>query len=252
MKYPKYGDWCKDCVIETIRKKKIHESKKYLDKFIFDPNSDLFSTGVYDYEISDILWLINGDPDNPSKSLFLAVQHAFAEKYFQMAQEMNLQTDIRTIRRNDSEYMDLLYRTLENDITIDELKDAVFYAFKYGTEEIEEPKIPYGETATGNIAMVIKSGLAELKNVHIDYLNPDAERKDISIGQFIDYLMHLDQSGIFADIINWRYVELFDSGKYLIECDISHNNGYELNACIEVKNKADKEKVVEILNDTEE
>lgn len=252
MKYPKYGTWCKENVIATVRKQKIHDSEKYLNEFVFDPKSDLYSSGVYDYEVCDILWTINDELDNPSKSLFSAVQHEFAEKYFQMEQEMNPQTDIRTIRRNGDGCTDLLYRTLENDITIEELKDAVLYAFKYGTEEVEEPKIPYVETVTGNIATVIKSGLAELKNVYIDYLNPDAERKDISTGQFIDYLMHLDQSGIFADIINWRYVDLLDSGDYLIEGDINHNNGYELNVVIAAKNKEDKDKVVEMLKGTEE
>lgn len=224
-----------------------------MNKFIFDPNSDLFSTGVYDYEISDIVWLINGDPDNPSKSLFLGVQHAFAEKYFQMAQEMNPQTDIRIIRRNDSEYMDLLYRTLENDITIDELKDAVFYAFKYGTEEIEEPKIPYVKTATENIATVIKSGMAEIQCVHINFIDPHAEKQDIPTDQFIDYLMHLNQSGIFAEIIKWRYIDdLFDNGDYLIEGDINHNNGYELVVAITVINKNDRSKVAEMLGKMEE
>lgn len=252
MKYPKYGTWCKQIVIETIRKQKIHSSIKYLGEFVFNPDSDLYSTGVYDYEICEILWSVNNELDNPSTSLFGAVQHEFAEKYFQMAQEMNPQTDMLTIRRNDSEFMDLLYRTLENDITIDELKDAVLYAFKYGTVEVEEPKIPYVKTATGNIATVIKSSLIEIKGVHIDHLNLDAERKDISKDKFIDYLMHLDQSGIFADIINWRYVEVFDSGNYLIEGDINHNNGYELVVAITAINKEERSNVAEMLGKMEE
>ena len=65
-------------------------------------------------------------------------------------------------------------------------------------------------------------------------------------------MMHLDQSGIFADIINWRYFEVFDSGNYLIEGDISHNNGYELVVAITVINKEDRSKVAEILGKTEE
>lgn len=250
MKYPKYGDWCKVCVIETIRKKKIHESKKYLDKFIFDPNSDLFSTGVYDYEISDILWLINGDPD-PSRSLFSAVQHAFAEKYFQMVQEIKPGMDLKSIRHDGGKYSKLLYETLE-DITIDELKDAVMYAFEHGTEEVEEPKIPYVKTVTGNIVKVIHSGLIEIGVIFIDYLDPESKREYISTGKFVDYLIHLSQSGIFADTINWRYVDLFDSGRFLIEGDISHNNGYELNIAIAVKNIENKDKVVEILRESEE
>lgn len=252
MKYPKYGMWCKQNVLETIRKQKIHSSKKYLEEFVFNPDSDLYSTGVYDYEICEILWSVNNELDNPTTSLFGAVQHEFAEKYFQMAQEMNPQTDMLTIRRTDSEFMDLLYRTLENDITIDELKDAVLYAFKYGTEEVEEPKMSYIKTTTGNIATVIKSGLTELKNVHIKYIDPNVERKDISIDKFIDYLMHLDQSGIFADIIHWRYVELFDSGDYLIEGDISHNNGYELAIAVTANDIVNKDRIIESLRESEE
>lgn len=101
--------------------------------------------------------------------------------------------------------------------------------------------------------MVIKSDLTELKNVHIEYIDPNVERKDISTDQFIEYLMHLDQSGIFADIIHWRYIdELFNSGDYLIEGDINHNNGYELVVAITVINKEDRNKVAEMLKETEE
>lgn len=252
MKYPKYGTWCKQNIIETIRKQKIHSSKKYLEEFVFNPDSDLYSTGVYDYDVCQILESINNELDNPSTSLFAAVHHEFAEKYFHMAQEMNPQTDMKIIRRNDSENMDLLYRTLENDITINELKDAVLYAFENGTEEVEEPKIPYIKTITRNIAMVIKSNLTEIESVHINFIDPDAERKDISTYQFIDYLMHLDQSGIFTDIINWRYVEVFDSGDYLIEGDINHNNGYELVVAITAINKEERSNVAEILGKMEE
>lgn len=251
MKYPKYGTWCKQNVIETIRKQKINDSKEYLKEFVLNPNSDLYSSGVYDYEVCDILWIINDDLDNPSKTLFSAVQDEFAEKYFQMAQQINPKIDMKVIRRNGGEYSDLLFRTLE-DITIDELKDAVMYAFKYGREEVEEPRIPYVNTITENIAKVLRSNLVEIESVHINYLNPDAARKDIPIDKFTDYLMHISQSGIFADIINWRYIDLFDSRKYLIEGDINHNNGYELSIAIAVKNIEDKDKVVGILGEGEE
>lgn len=247
MKYPKYGTWCKQNVIETIRKQKIHSSKKYLEEFVFNPDGDLYSTGVYDYEVCEILWTINDELDNPSKSLFSAVQHSFAEKYFQMAQEMNPETDMKIIRCNGGEYKDLLFKTLENDITIDEIKDAVMYALEHGTEEVEEPKIPYIKTKSVNIANVIKSNLTEIESVSINYVDSNAETKDIPIDKFIDYLMHLNQSGIFADTVKWRYVDLFDSGKYLIEGDIGHNNGYELNVAIAVKNMEDKDRVVETL-----
>ncbi len=135
---------------------------------------------------------------------------------------------------------------------MDELKEAVMYAFDYGTEELEESKIPYVKTKTVNIVNTIKSGLTEIESIHIDYLNTDVERKDIPIDKFIYYLMHLSQSGIFADIIHWRYVELFESGDYLIEGDINHNNGYELIVAITVINKEDRSKVAEILGKTED
>lgn len=253
MKYPKYGSWCKQNVIETIRKQRIHSSKKYLEEFVFNPDSDLYSSGVYDYEVCEILCSVNNELDNPSTSLFGAVQHEFAEKYFYMAQEMNPHINMKIIRRNGNGCTDLLYRTLENDITIDELKDAVFYAFKYGTEEVEEPKIPYVKTRTVNIANLIKSGLTEIESIHINFIDPHAEKQDIPIEQFIDYLMNLNQSGIFAEIIKWRYIDdLFDNGDYLIEGDISHNNGYELVVAITVINKEDRSKVAEILGKTEE
>lgn len=64
--------------------------------------------------------------------------------------------------------------------------------------------------------------------------------------------MHLDQSGIFADTINWRYVDLFNRGKYLIEGDINHNNGYELNVAIATQNIKNKNNVVKNLGESEE
>lgn len=251
MKYPKYGTWCKKNVIETIKKQKIHSSESYLEWFVFNPDSDLYSTGVCDCEVCEILWSINNELDNSSTSLFAAVQHEFAEKYFQMAQEMNPQTDMLTIRRNGGGYTDLMYRTLA-DMTIGEIKDAVMYAFDYGTEEIEESRISYVKTATENIASMINSGLIEIESVHIDYLDPDAKRENIPTDEFIGYLMHLNQSGIFSDTISWRYVDLFESGRYLIEGDINHNNGYELNVAVATKNIEDKDKVVEILRESEE
>lgn len=252
MKYPEYGKWCKKNIIETIKRQKIHSSKKYLDEFVFNQDSDLYSTGVYDYKVCGILWMINDDLDDPRKSLFSAVQNAFAEKYFQMAQKMNPQTDMKLIRRNGGGYTNWLYQVLEDDITVDEIRDAVMYAFEYGIEEVEEPKIPYIKTATRNIVMAIKSGLTEIESVHISYIDPDAERENIPINEFKDYLMYVSQSGIFAETINWRYVDLFDSGRFLIEGDISHNNGYELVVAIVSENKEDKYKIAEILRGSEE
>lgn len=251
MKYPKYGDWCKQNVIETIRKQKIHDTKTYLNNLVFNPCGDLYSTGLYDYEVPDILWIINGDPDNPSKSLFLAVQHAFAEKYCQMAQAINPQMNMKAIRCNSDQYLKLLYETLET-ITIDQLKGAVMYAFEHGTEEIEEPRIQYVNTIIENIARVLRSSLIDIEYVHINYLDPESKREYISTDKFMNYLMHLSQSGIFADTINWRYVDLFDSGRFLIEGDISHNNAYELNVSIVAKNIEDKGNVDEILRGSEE
>ena len=133
MKYPKYGTWCKQNIIETIQKKKINESKKYLEQFVFNPDSDLYSTGVYDYKVWDILWLINGDPDCPKDALFSVVQNEFAKKYFHMAQEMNPEIDMKFIRRNGGDYTKLMFRTLENNITVNEIKDAVMYAYEHRT-----------------------------------------------------------------------------------------------------------------------
>lgn len=112
--------------------------------------------------------------------------------------------------------------------------------------------IPYVKTTTENIAKAVKSDLTEIESISINYLDPDAERKDIPIDEFMDYLMHLHQSGIFANTINWRYVDLLGSGKFLLEGDINHNNGYELDVVIVSKNKENMDRVVEILGECEE
>lgn len=252
MTYPKYGDWCKQTIIETIRKQRIYEEKEYLEDFIFNPKSDLYSSGVYDYDVDSLLWTINGyDQDDLSKTLFSAVQHGFAEKYFQMAQEINPEMDMKTIRHNGGDCTDLMYKALEN-ITIDEIKNAVMYAFEYGTEEIEGAKIPYVNTSIGNIYRVINSNLVEIQSANMNYIDSKIKQKNIPVNDLEDYMKHLNQSGIFAETINWRYVDLFDKGDYLIEGDINNNNGYELNVVIAIKNKEDKDKVVKILKEMEE
>lgn len=249
MKCPKYGEWCKKTVIATVRKQIINESKEYLEKLVFNPYSDLYS--IYEYGVPDILWIINGDPDNPTKSLFTAVQHEFDQKYFQMAQKINPEMDMKDIMKDSGESLDLLYETFEK-ITIEQLKGAVMYAFDHGTEEVKESKIPYLKTTIGNITKIINSGIVVIESVSINYVNPNAKREDIPIDKFMDYLMHFNQSGIFADTINWRYTDLFDNGSFLIEGDIGHNNGYELNVSIDANNKEDKDKVIEILKGRKE
>lgn len=251
MKYPKYGTWCKENVLGTIRKQKINETKKYLEEFVFDSNSDLYSTGVYDYDVSDILWIINDGLDNLQKSLFSAVQHSFDEKYFQMTQEINPQINMKTLRNDGGDCSKLLFSALEN-ITIDELKKAVMYAFDYGTEEVEESKIPYIKTRIGNIIKVIKDNLLEIENAQIDYVDPNMKKEDIPIDKFKAYLMHFGQSGIFANTINWRVVDLFDSGSYLIEGDVGHNNGYELGIIVTANAIENKDRIIEALRESEE
>ena len=40
-----------------------------------------------------------------------------------MAQEMNPEIDMKFIRRNGGDYTKLMFRTLENNITVNEIKD---------------------------------------------------------------------------------------------------------------------------------
>ena len=136
MKYPKYGVWCKQNVIEIVRGQKIKETKKCLEELIFNSDSELYENGVFDYDVPGILWIINGDPENLKNSLFSAVQHEFDEKYFQMAQKINPQMDMKAIRNDGGDSLKMLFATLEN-ITMDELKCAVMYAFDCGTEKEE-------------------------------------------------------------------------------------------------------------------
>ena len=136
MKYPKYGVWCKQNVIETVRGQKIKETKKCLEELIFNSDSELYENGVFDYDVPGILWIINGDLENLKNSLFSAVQHEFDEKYFQMAQKINPQMDMKAIRNDGGDSLKMLFATLEN-ITMVELKCAVMYAYDCGTEKEE-------------------------------------------------------------------------------------------------------------------
>lgn len=112
--------------------------------------------------------------------------------------------------------------------------------------------IPYNKTSTSNIAKIINSNLATIEIVKIDYLDTNADREEIPKEQFTDYLMHLNQTGIFANVVEWRFLNLFDGEKFLIEADINHNNGFELNAVIKAKNVEDRDKISVFLETKED
>lgn len=112
--------------------------------------------------------------------------------------------------------------------------------------------IPYIKTSTSSIAKVINSGFAEVETAKIDYLDPNADSEEIPIEQFANYLMHLNQSGIFANVVEWRFLNLFDGEKFLIEADINHNNGFELSAVIKAKNVEDRDRISVLLETRED
>ena len=93
--------------------------------------------------------------------------------------------------------------------------------------------------------------MVEIENAQIDYIDPNMKKEDIPIDKFNAYLMHFGQSGILANTINWRFVDLFDSGSYLIEGDIGHNNGYELGIVVTANTIENKDRIIDILRESE-
>lgn len=59
LKIPTLEDF-KNAFFDEIKKVGIHETEEYIEE-VFDPDSDIYSDGMYCYELYDILNLINKD-----------------------------------------------------------------------------------------------------------------------------------------------------------------------------------------------
>lgn len=146
IKYPEYGEWCRNVVFDTLKrfstnsnrsKWSINEDRDFIEKEIFNPQSKLYAfTGFATDCVLDELHLHEFYEVPMSEE----VQIAFSEVYYKKYEELN--ADILEKEFDDGEYIlqdlvgdgkvtenDLLQRTYE-EISVDELKKFVL-----GTED---------------------------------------------------------------------------------------------------------------------
>lgn len=125
-KYPVYGEWCKETVLNVIRRYGISGDKKYLEK-VFNSNSDLCKD-LSDADISTMLKEV-GCSDSNIDMVCTLIWDEFSSKYYGLLFEMNPEMakedpDALMDISNDGEEinLDLLEKAFE-EIGMNELKE---------------------------------------------------------------------------------------------------------------------------------
>jgi hypothetical protein len=134
VKFPEYGEWCMNCIIDSIRKHGIENSKEELENEIFNPDSKQYRQfyETFGYNPEDILRNINYHRyyrDSLYKRVFDDFDEAYTDYFCDLNNIKNHSSEVREIIVEDvlleeSFSLYLLDDTLEK-IKIDELKKII-------------------------------------------------------------------------------------------------------------------------------
>lgn len=135
VKYPEYGEWCKESIFKIIKEQGISDNEEYLITKVFNPNSDLYEC-LDGNDPEYVLDWINSKPQY-RESLFDTIYDGFydvyADKYEAMNKELaNIEYECCTgkdilaelIGKNDNSNIDLLYKALE-EIGVNGFKEFI-------------------------------------------------------------------------------------------------------------------------------
>lgn len=135
VKYPEYGEWCKESIFRIIKEQGISDNEEYLITKVFNPNSDLYEC-LDGNDPEYVLGWINSKPQY-RESLFNTIYNGFydvyADKYEAMNKELaNMEYECCTgedilaelIGKNDNSNIDLFYKTL-NEIGVNGFKEVI-------------------------------------------------------------------------------------------------------------------------------
>lgn len=136
VKYPEYGEWCKESIFKAIKEYGVSDNKEYLVTKVFNPNSDLYDENFDCNNPECVLGWINYKP-HFKESLFDTIWDSFndvyADKYKSLNKELvekeyedytgqDILIDI--ISNTDNTNVDLFYKALE-EIGVDGLKEYI-------------------------------------------------------------------------------------------------------------------------------
>lgn len=134
VKFPEYGEWCVNCIIDSIKQHGIENSKEELENEIFNPDSKHYQPcyGTFEYNPEHILRNINYNRyygDSLYERVFDDFDEAYTDCFCILNDIKNRNREVREIIMNDvlleeSFSSSLLDYTL-GKIKIDELKKIV-------------------------------------------------------------------------------------------------------------------------------
>lgn len=135
VKYPEYGEWCKESIFKIIKEHGISDNEEYLITKAFNPNSDLYEC-LDGNDPEYVLSWINSKPQY-GESLFNTIYDGFydvyTDKYEAMNKELaNMEYECCTgkdilaelIGKNDNSNIDLFYKALE-EIGVNGFKEFI-------------------------------------------------------------------------------------------------------------------------------
>lgn len=131
VKFPEYGEWCVNCIIDSIKKHGIENRKEELENEIFNPDSKHYDE-FFEYNPPNILSNINYNGyygNSLYERVFDDFDEAYTECFCKLNDIKNKNNEVREIIMDDvlleeSYSSSLLYDTLEK-IKIDELKKII-------------------------------------------------------------------------------------------------------------------------------
>lgn len=78
-----------------------------------------------------------------------------------------------------------------------------------GYSNMEELKLKSRGTSTRNIAEIISKNYVQIVNAEYLYQSPTGESQPLDKDTFVKSLLALSKAGIFADLVEWRYEEIY-------------------------------------------
>lgn len=136
VKYPEYGEWCKESIFKAIKEYGVSDNKEYLITKVFNPNSDLYDENFDCNDPECVLGWINYKP-HFKESLYDIILDRFLDAYGEQYETLNKELADREyeeytgldiladiINRAEDGNIDLFYKAL-NEIGVNGFKEYI-------------------------------------------------------------------------------------------------------------------------------
>lgn len=135
VKYPEYGEWCKEVIFNIIKEYGVSDKKEYLTTEVFNPNSELYE--IFDGNDPEcVLGFINYKPQY-KESLYDTIFDRFLDAYNERYEVANkeladmsfgkytgLDILVELLGRAENSTVDLLYNAFE-EIGVNGFKEYI-------------------------------------------------------------------------------------------------------------------------------